>query len=498
MVVRRKASDTAQPLMRFAGAVAVSIAMIAPTMAVALNGVGAAQTVGRAVPIAFLLATVGVGLVGYAFVALSRLVHHAGSAYAFTGITLGPRAGFISGWALLGAYLMYAAGVLGAFGFLIGRLVQQWGGETPWWAAALCAAVVSFLIVRRRVGHVARVLLGAEALSVGLIIVLIGAVFVRLATGTAPAGLSINAEPFSLPPHVSAHQVALASVFGFLSFAGFEGAAALGEETADPRRNIGRAIRWSVLIAGALFVVAMTAQILGFGADEAGVAAFIRSGSPLNVLADRYLGSPMGDILIAGAVVSAFGCASAMITAASRLLFAFCREGLGPAPLARWSAGGVPGPALTATTAAACVAVGCYAAADVSGEDMYFALGAMGTLCLLVSYALVNAGALRWLWAGGPRTPRAALGVLPIAALCVVGFALLSSVWPVAGSPEFFVPCAAAAWLAFGLIAVVLRPGQVTASGVRLLRRQQPIRAWQDTGGPTGQPPNRQGEGSEE
>jgi len=35
--------------------------------------------------------------------------------------------------------------------------------------------------------------------------------------------------------------VASAAVFGFLSFAGFEGAASLGQETNNPRREIPRA-----------------------------------------------------------------------------------------------------------------------------------------------------------------------------------------------------------------------------------------------------------------
>ena len=49
---------------------------------------------------------------------------------------------------------------------------------------------------------------------------------------------------------MSLDTVATAAVFGFLSFAGFEGAASLGEETNDPTRNIPRAIGTAVLVAG--------------------------------------------------------------------------------------------------------------------------------------------------------------------------------------------------------------------------------------------------------
>jgi amino acid transporter len=84
--------------LRFWEAIALSIAIMAPTAAMALNGTVPAQLVGRAVPLAFIFATVGVIFVSYAFIRLTGHFSHAGSVYAFSGATLGPRAGFFSGW----------------------------------------------------------------------------------------------------------------------------------------------------------------------------------------------------------------------------------------------------------------------------------------------------------------------------------------------------------------------------------------------------------------
>jgi amino acid transporter len=95
--------------LRFWEAIALSIAIMAPTAAMALNGVGVAAVIGRAVPLAFIFATVGVIFVSYAFWRLSAHFSHAGSVYAFTGVTLGPRAGFVAGWALFGTYLAFTA-----------------------------------------------------------------------------------------------------------------------------------------------------------------------------------------------------------------------------------------------------------------------------------------------------------------------------------------------------------------------------------------------------
>src|SRR3712207_4587969 len=95
--------------LRFWEAIALSIGIMAPGAAMALNGTLPASLVGRAVPLAFVFATVGILFVSYAFIRLTGYFNHAGSVYALSGVTLGPRAGFFSGWALLGTYLAFTA-----------------------------------------------------------------------------------------------------------------------------------------------------------------------------------------------------------------------------------------------------------------------------------------------------------------------------------------------------------------------------------------------------
>ena len=54
--------------LRFSEAIALSLAIMAPTAAMALNGTAVAGLIGRAVPLAFLIATIGVLFVSYGFV----------------------------------------------------------------------------------------------------------------------------------------------------------------------------------------------------------------------------------------------------------------------------------------------------------------------------------------------------------------------------------------------------------------------------------------------
>ena len=57
----------------FLGTVAVSVGVMAPTLAMSATGVEPARIIGRAAPLAYALAAFGVGLVAYGFVRLSGL-----------------------------------------------------------------------------------------------------------------------------------------------------------------------------------------------------------------------------------------------------------------------------------------------------------------------------------------------------------------------------------------------------------------------------------------
>jgi amino acid transporter len=84
--------------------VALSVGIMAPTAAMALNGALAASIAGASVGLAFLGALVTIILVSYSFIEFSRQYAHAGSVYVFNGVAFGPRMGFMSGWALLLTY----------------------------------------------------------------------------------------------------------------------------------------------------------------------------------------------------------------------------------------------------------------------------------------------------------------------------------------------------------------------------------------------------------
>src|SRR5215210_6726187 len=318
-------------------AVGISLALMAPSMAANINPQGTAGSIGRAVPLAFALATIGVLLIAWTFVRLTQRFNHAGSVYGFVGASLGPRAGVVSGGALMGTYTFYgvvtatAAGIFGA-DFLDGLGV--WTNQ-PAWAPFVVGAVALagvWALAASNIREGTRVLLVIEATTVALILIVSVIIFMRLATGTAPNGNSLDFSVFTVPRGTGTSAVFLGVVFGFLSFAGFE-AATIGEEAQEPRRDIPRAILGVAVFGGLYFVFVTAVEVMGFGTDAKGVESFIGSGSLLGDLGSQFVAGWVGELITIGAAVSAFGCALACIVGAARLLYALSRDEVGPASL---------------------------------------------------------------------------------------------------------------------------------------------------------------------
>lgn len=451
-------------------ALALSVGVMAPTAAMALNGSVPAALVGRAVPLVFVAAALGALLVAWSFVRLTRRISHAGSVYALSGATLGPRAGFFAGWALLGTYLGFTVGSIAETGLFANAFLNASGlPQIRVFAVALAVLAVVAVLAYLRIRVAARLLLTVEAMSIGLILIVCAVVYGRLAGGSAPHGAHLTASVFTLPSGVPASAVGLAVVLAFISFAGFEGAAVLGEETRDPGRNIPRAIAAAVAGAGLLYLVCILAQSLGFGTGRAGVAAFSGSATPLGDLARLYVGAPMSAAIDLGAALSAFASALATVAAAARLLFAMGRDG------AAWSRAGrasdrtgSPAAATVIVVAVALAGLALLWANGTSGANLFFYPGTLAVLSLIAAYLLTCAGAVR-LFAGG-RAGRPAEALVPAAAIAFLGYVLWRSVTGQAPPYDDF-PWVVGCWLAAGLAAVVAVPGMATRIGRGLAER---------------------------
>ena len=383
-------------------ALALSMATVGPTLAMAGNGQGLVGTVGKSVPLVFVIGLVGVGLVGYSFVRLTRYLNHAGSAYALVGVTLGPRTGFFAGFAMLGGYLGFSVSTLALTAdFANSLLAEAQNGsahpfQLPWLVPAVLAAAASFLLTGRDTRVLAKILLAIEGVGIVAMVVLAAVILGR--GGATTTGIDFSTFSASGVP-VSA--VLGGVVAAFLSWAGFEACASMGEETADPRRNIPRALMGTLALTGVLFIVVMFAQTIGFGTDKAGLEAFERSANTLGDLGNTYIGKWFSLLVILTATIGAFGCHMATASVSGRMLFAFGRDGFGPKALAQINAGtGGPRRAVWLVVALGLVVnvicgVAGWPAAATGNPAMatYLLFAIAGSVCLMVCYLLVEVAA---------------------------------------------------------------------------------------------------------
>ena len=461
-------------------AVGLSVALMAPSMAANINPQGSSTYAGRAVPLTFLIAAVGVLLVSYSFVRLCQYFHHSGSVYAFVGATLGPRTGVVAGWGLLGTYTFYAvvtSAAAGIFGTAFLQEVGIWHNPPTWapfvlLAVALLLALLLAIMPVRRGGHV---LLTVEGTTVALILIVTAVVLVRLLAGNAPGGHTFTWSVFTVAPGTSSSGLFLGVVFGFLSFAGFEAAATLGEEARRPTRDIPRAILGVAVFGGVYFVVVTAVEMMGFGANAAGVKAFTTSPSLLGDLGSTYVGHWVGDLITLGTTFSAFGCCLACVVGGARLLYALSRDTAGPRGLgqshSRW---GTPAWATLVVVVATGVIVGIQAAvaASPAAFNSFLWSGTIGTLILLVVYVLASIGCIILVFVRHKLPVPTWQIIIPIAGLVVLGYTLYRNVIPYPTGDSAWFPVVAGVWLAVAVVAVIVAAGTARKLGAALAARE--------------------------
>lgn len=465
---------------------ALSIGLASPTLAMSFSGPGAAALIGSAVPLAFLFGGIVLLFIASGMVIVSRNFSHAGSVYGLTGVTVGPRAGFFSGWSLLGCYLIFTPGSMASSGYFIALFLQStgiWKGA-DYIVFALLLAVLCWLLNLVHIRNLTRSLLSIEGVSVTLLLILMIVIVVRIAAGHAPNAQAAFSFNVFVPKEGGFHGVALASVFAFLAFAGFEGAMSLGEETHEPRRTIPRALIVATVGIAVFYLLCQICQAIGFGPTAKGGAAFASSSGPVFDLSRQYVGTVMAWALELGAAVSAFGSGLASSAGCARLIYAMFRDarpGSSMATVTRRA--GAPGRALAITMVFAIVAVIAMRVANQTGFQIWQYYGTIGTLLILVAYALVNVGAVRYVFTHRDTGNLLTL-IGPGLAVLFVLYILYNEIYPVPTPPYDLFPYICAAWLLVGLLLVLGVPGLARRIGAGLAREEGLIESPQPaTGG---------------
>ncbi|HSU79584.1 MAG TPA: APC family permease [Candidatus Angelobacter sp.] len=423
---------------------ALSVSIIAPTMAMAFNTAGAAGQAGTGIPLAFLVSTIAILLCGVSFVEFSKRISHSGSVYAYNSRGLGPRAGLISGWAILATYFCYMLDSAALFGSFLKVFLGHFSIGIPEWIAVLIGIALVWIFALRDVKMSTRAALLMELISVAVLLIL---AFTILGKGGASG---LTAQPFTLKGS-SFSGVGMAMVFGILSFAGFEGASTLGEEAKNPRRAIPLSIFGTVVLAGLFFVFISYTEVIGFGVHH--IDKLAGSASPLDDLATRFIGGPMGIFIDFAAMISAFACALGSANACSRMIFALSRDGILPRALSHTHVVHKTPNIAVHVIGILCTlfyfAIGIF----VGAGNFYNYVATTGTLTLLVAYVLINIAAIRY-FRRDRQNGYSVLkhGIIPSVSILIMLWPIWNNIYPIPKYPFNILPYIALAWIIIGII----------------------------------------------
>jgi amino acid transporter len=323
---------------------------------------------------------------------------------------------------------------------------------------ALIGLAIVCALAFNEIRLITRTLLASELTGVVLVTILSLVTLVTVIFGHGPQGQTFNWKFLALPSGTDIGTIASAAVYGFLAFAGFEGAAALGEETDNPKHEIPRAIKVAIVVVGAFYLLTAAAQSLGYGTSAAGVKAFA-GGFPFGDLGKGYIGSVYADVLILMAIVSLIAISLSTASGAARILYALSRDAAGQGRgFAVLSRHGQPARALvTVLLLIAAGLVGQRIAGSSVLDATFYAL-TLGTISLLVAYVLATVGAIRFLFlAGEAKAPRWQV-VIPTLGGAFVVYTIYKNVVHVA-SPYSYFGWLVLAWLVVGAAVVAFVPG---------------------------------------
>ena len=410
---------------------AQAIASIAPSAVIAFTAAAIFLGAGNGTMFAFLLATVVILCVGYIVSMFARQHASAGSLYTYVAKGLGPTGAFAAGVALLIGSWGIAAGSLGGAVSYASDLLQIFGipaTGTVWLVvlAIVIGGLATFFTIRG-IRISARVSLVLELVSVFIILVLLIAALIWLGPDAwDPAQFSFEGVPFQ--------GVAAGMVLGILGFVGFSSADALGREARNPHTAIPRAIMWSAVVVGVLYVFAAYTQIAVLG-DELGEVA-----SPLQAINER-IGMPgwFAPILVFGVAASFFAVVVAPLNVVGRIIYVMGKEGIVPERFGRTHETHLtPHRVLLIAGPAAILLDVILLIAGTHPMDIVVWVDTYATYGYMVAYALVAVAGV--IYTRKHAMPNTLIWIAAVVAVVAMAYVFFANVWPVPAFPINILP----------------------------------------------------------
>ena len=279
----------------------------------------AARGLGAAAPLAYVVCALLMALIVCCFAAAGSRVSLTGGVYAYVEVAFGPFVGFLAGVLYMLMATFAVASVASAFAASVAAL---W---TPVATAAGRAVVIAALFAALAAVNVRGVRMGAR-----LVEIVTTAKLLPLAVLVLAGVWFVDASYLRWPAVPSASAVGSTAIVLIFAFVGLEVALVPSGEVSDPARTVPRAVFSALAITTTLY---LSIQLVAQGLLGPTMSAY--AAAPLAEAAGRVLGRGGRMLVLLGGTISMFGYVSGDMLGSPRALYAFARDGVLPAALAR-------------------------------------------------------------------------------------------------------------------------------------------------------------------
>ncbi len=429
----------------FVANVVIGVASTAPAYSLAVSLGLVAAAVGLASPAIMWLAFLPMLCIAVAYYYMNRADPDCGTSFTWVARAMGPRIGWLTGWAIIVADVIVMASLAEVAAQYTFSLVGRDVFADPVWPIQVGEQVVDFGVIALGVLFVAVLTwicyVGIEV-SARTQVVLLSIELVALAVFSAvalarvyidpPAGAIVPSlewlNPLGIVDEVGAFSpsaLAAGLIIALFIYWGWDTTATVNEESANPTEQPGRATIVSTLILVATYVI-VTIAVQAW----AGVARLAEAGESdiFAIMANEVLGSPWDKLLVIAVLTSAAASTQTTILPTARTALAMGARGALPK---MWSR--VHPRFQTPTNATiwmGILSVVFYIALKMVSENIYYdALAALG-LMIAFYYGLTGYACAIYYRRVLFRNVRNLLfmGVLPLAGGIVLTWAFVQSV----------------------------------------------------------------------
>jgi amino acid transporter len=430
---------------------ASTLANIAPAMSFFFGYATIVTTAGIAAPLTVVVAAVAIALLGNTLSQFSRSSPSTGSFVTFIGRAFGGYPAVISAVVLCVGYIIAVASVVTISGGWTQIILRHYLGiHIPWQVlSALLTFGALYLIVSgaKPSTNVAAVFFGFE-------LVLLLAIAIALLIQHSG---SINLKPFDPGKlHRGFSGLSLGFPLALYLFIGWENAAAMAEETQDPRTAVPRAVFQSIGLIAVVYIFLAYSTVIGFNNN----AAALTGASVPMVDAAKGVASFLAFLAYLAGFTSICSSLIAAANSQARIIFSSGREGLLPSVTARVTAKGrTPWVAFVLFLGLG-LGLSYVFGWNTSPVTFFGEIATLGTILIALTYLVANLALPVYFRRFHPErfSPLTHL-VLPLLGAAAIGYPLYELVKPGQPAPFDRYP-----WIALGvLVGGHLRRGHVLA-----------------------------------